>query len=64
MYAIEITPHDGGMTKLVGVYETESAAIDKARELAATVDQDITWITVNDARGNSVWDNEGDWQNA
>jgi hypothetical protein len=64
MYTIETTPHDGGTTKLMGKYATETDAIAKARELAATVDQDVTWITVNDDQGNSVWDNEGDWQNA
>ena len=64
MYSVEMTPSENEAAILVSEHETEAAAIEAARELAATVDQAVTWIVVNDPNGDEIWNNEGDWRNA
>ena len=66
MYAAEITNSETMETTLIGQYNTEAEAIAKAQEAAAAAEYDGSdaFVVVNDADGNQVWDNEGDWRNA
>ena len=61
-YAVQSTDETLEST-LIGVFDTEGAAITAA-EAAAAVAEAGTEIIVNDPNGNKVWDNEGDWRNA
>ncbi len=62
MYTVEIMK-EGQEGALVSQFVNQADAIEKARELAATVDGAETLIVVNH-NGEEIWNNEGDWRNA
>ena len=66
MYAVQSTNNETLESVLIGEYNTEAEAIRKAQEVAADAEFDgpACVIVVNDADGNEIWSNEGDWRNA
>ena len=66
MYAVQSTNNETMESTLIGQFETEAEAIRKAQEVAADAEFDgpAAVVVVNDADGNEIWSNEGDWRNA
>ena len=63
MYAVQSTNNETMESVLIGEYSTEAEAIRKAQEVAADAEFDgpAAVVVVNDADGNEIWSNEGDW---
>ena len=63
MYAVQSTNNETMESTLIGEYNTEAEAIAKAESAAADAEFDgpAAVVVVNDADGNEIWSNEGDW---